>query len=150
MFNKYCILLALLSFMLLAISFLRFDSKDNTLSTSDGILMSYSFGRGGDFSVVLKDQQTSSYKKFNFFQFRSYLDGQIGPYKGKLIRVDHYGEIIANCWYGDKQLCFSKCESDRECRIAQNKSAVILLRSLSAFLAVLTVVISTWLRIKRR
>lgn len=150
MSNKYCIFLGMLSLMLLAISYLGFEIKDNPLSNSEGTLVSYSFGRGGDLSIILKDRQDDLYKKFDFLQFRSYLDGKIEPYKGRLIRLDHYDRIVANCWADGKQFCFSKCESDRECRIAQNKSAAIWLHSVSAVLAVLVLISLIWRRIKRR
>lgn len=147
---RYSACLALMSAMILACSFFGFEDKNHPMSSSVGILVNHSFSRGGDFSVILEDQDDHSYRKFIFLQFRSYLEGKVGSYKGKRVRIDHYDKLIANCWAGDDQFCFSKCASDQECRRAQNRSGAVWLRSLSAALALASVIALFWRRrIKR-
>ena len=148
--NKYLVCGFLMSLILLVCSFFGFEDKDNPLVSSVGVLESYSFSRGGDFSLMLKDQEDQSYKEFNFLQFRSYLDGKIGFYQGRVIRIDHYGDYIADCWLGSKQFCFSKCDSDRTCRLSQNKSAALWLRSIAALIAFFTLSAFLWRCSKRR
>jgi len=137
---KYSFFWLLLSGILFASSFYGFSDEDNPLSASSGVLESYSFGRGGDFSVLVR-LADGGYKSFDFLQFRSYLLGELGGHKGRKIRIEHYGGVIANCWDGVEQFCFSKCRGDRECRLAQNRNSAIWLRAGAALIFAFLIVI---------
>lgn len=139
----------ILAIALFVISFLGFEEEDNILESSVGVIESYSFGRGGDFSLIVKTGG-DKYEKFDFLQFRSTLSGKMADKKGKLVRISHYGDLVADCWVGDEQFCFSKCSSDLECRIAQNQSGSLWLRVASALILVGTLFSFLWHRWKRR
>jgi hypothetical protein len=146
---KSSVFFVLLSIMLFLISFAGFEDRDNNLSSSVGIVENFSFGRGGDFSLLIRTE-SGKYEKFEFMQFRSTLSGKITDKKGKLVRISHYGDFIADCWAGDERFCFSKCTSDRECRIAQNQSASLWLRIASALILMGTLFSFLWHSWKRR
>lgn len=43
------------------------------------------------------------------------------------LRVERYGALVGNCWVGDKQVCFSKCTSDVQCKQKQQASNLLFL-----------------------
>ncbi len=102
-------------FSALIVSFVGVDGGDAPLGRVEGRAVSFNFARGGDFTLLLQTGG-ASYKEFKFSQYRSELVGEVDAHKNKDVVVEYYGKYIANCWEGQRQFCFTKCESDAQCK----------------------------------
>lgn len=116
------VLLAWLSSLAIFLGFAISEDKaiGEPIETSSGVVRSYSFARGSDFSFML--QSGDHDLELGFSNFRSRMDGRIENYIGQEMRVQYYGRLVANCWIGERQICFAKCDSDLQCRSSQGRT----------------------------
>lgn len=109
------------SVMWIAISFMLFffslpapRGNDNPLEITVGTVTDYRYIRGRDFFFTLRINNNQD-QQFKLVQRRSSFSGDIEGRIGKEVKIEHYAGLVANCWSGADQFCYSKCNSDAQC-----------------------------------
>ena len=92
------------------------DMTDRPLAHSEGRIVWVGTPKGGYDLELQPDETVRQYQKVFIRGDRSTMVARDLLETGQRIRVDRYGDLVNNCWVGDKQVCVSRCTSDLQCK----------------------------------
>jgi hypothetical protein len=102
-------------------AFLDFDQRDYPLQSTTGVLSGYEAQRAGRYTLWLHREGAAD-QKLSISAWRSTASQYWQTLVGQEIRFENFGGEVSNCWVGGKQVCFSKCVSDIQCKRDNNVS----------------------------
>lgn len=106
----------LLMILIISWSIPKPDMSDRPLAHSEGQIVWVGYQKRG-YEVMLQPESNSQhYERLLILDSRSAVHARDLLRAHQPLRVDRYGDLIANCWTSDQQVCFSRCSSDLQCK----------------------------------
>jgi hypothetical protein len=103
------------------------DMTDRPMARSEGRITWVGHPKSGTEVLLQTDASTQRQERLAIQGARSTVF-DVGLIRtDQRLRVERYGALVANCWVGEKQVCFSKCTSDLQCKQTQEARNLLFL-----------------------
>ncbi|WPP02008.1 hypothetical protein SFA35_11900 [Pseudomonas sp. HR96] len=95
---------------------------DRPLARSEGRITWVDNQRNGYKLLIRADDAGEASEQLFIWHSRSLVHSPALIASGQKLKVERYGNAVANCWVGDTQVCFARCSSELQCQQQEHAS----------------------------